>query len=194
MRPELQKAVQTLREGGIVAFPTDTVWGILVRPDDPAAVARVYAMKGRPTDQPLQLLVADLETAKRLLPEGFRDPRFTALAKRFWPGPLTLVVPAGRPFPAIAATKRLGLRIPDHPELRELLRALGGYLAATSLNRSGEPPVQSEAEARRFPVDLVVPGAAPKGQASSVVDLTEGRVVRAEAIPLEALAPFLEAP
>ena len=176
----------------MVALPTDTVWGLLVRPDDPAAVERVYAMKGRPKNQPLQLLVADLETARSLLPKDFDDPRFLALAERFWPGPLTLIVPAGRPFPAIGATERLGLRIPNHPELRALLRALGGYLAATSLNRSGEPPVQSEAEARRFPVDLVMGGKTPTGHASSVVDLSKGTILRADAIPEGELLPFLE--
>ena len=193
MRPDLAEAARVLAQGGLVAFPTDTVWGVLVRPDDPAAVARVYAMKGRPSDQPLQLLVADLETARSLLPEGFGDPHFTALAERFWPGPLTLVVPAGRPFPAIGAQRTLGLRLPDHPELRELLRALGGYLAATSLNRSGEPPVQSEAEARHFPVDRVVSGPPPPGRASSVVDLVEGRILRAGAIPEGELSRYLEA-
>ncbi len=193
MRPELAEAARVLEEGGLVAFPTDTVWGVLVRPDASEAVARVYQMKGRGREKPLQLLVADLEVAERLLPTGYRDARFWALAERYWPGPLTLVVPAGRTFPAIGAEQTLGLRLPDHPELRALLRAVGGFVAATSLNRSGAPPVQSEAEARGFPVDLVVPGPPPPGRASSVVDLVEGRVLRAEAIPEDALRRFLEA-
>jgi len=192
MRPDLAEAARVLEEGGLVAFPTDTVWGVLVRPDDPEAVARVYRLKGRAAERPLQLLVSDLEVARALLPEGYRDPRFSALAERFWPGPLTVVVPAGRSFPAIGARRTLGLRLPDHPELRELLRAVGGYAAATSLNRSGEPPVRTEAEARTFPVDWVVPGPPPPGRASSVVDLVRGRILRAEAIPAEALAPYLE--
>jgi len=193
MRPELAEAARVLEEGGLVAFPTDTVWGVLVRPDAPEAVARVYRMKGRGREKPLQLLVAELEVAERLLPEGFRDPRFWALAERYWPGPLTLVVPAGRAFPAIGAERTLGLRLPDHPELRALLRAVGGFVAATSLNQSGAPPVRSEEEARRFPVDLVVPGPPPPGRASSVVDLVEGRVIRAEAIPEDVLRRLLEA-
>jgi len=192
MRPELEKAVETLLKGGVVAFPTDTVWGVLVRPDDPAAVERVYAMKGRPKSQPLQLLVADLEAATGLLPKDYRDPRFFALAERFWPGPLTLVVPAGRPFPAIGARERVGLRIPNHPELQALLRALGGFLAATSLNPSGAPPVQSAEEAARFPVDHLVLGTPGAGRASSVVDLVEGRILRADAIPETELLPYLE--
>jgi len=147
MHPDLNEAVLVLRRGGVVAFPTDTVWGVLADPETPKAIERIYAMKGRPRSQPLQLLVADLEAATRLLPEGYHDPRFEALAARFWPGPLTLVLPAGKRFPAIGVHDRIGLRMPDHAELRALLKTLGGYAAATSLNRSGEPPVTSEEEA-----------------------------------------------
>ncbi len=193
MRPELAEAARVLEEGGLVAFPTDTVWGVLVRPDAPDAVARVYRMKGRNHKKPLQLLVAELEVAERLLPSGYRDPRFWALAEHYWPGPLTLVVPAGRAFPAIGAEQTLGLRLPDHPELRSLLRAVGGFVAATSLNKSGAPPVRSEEEAKSFSVDLVISGPPPPGRASSVVDLVEGRVLRAEAIAEDALRRFLEA-
>ncbi len=194
MDPDLAKAARVLEQGGIVAFPTDTVWGILVRPDDPEAVAKVYRLKGRRRDQPLQLLLADAELARRLLPQGYDDPRFVAFTQRFWPGPLTLIVPAGHPFPAIGATRTLGLRVPDHPALRSLLRKLGGLLAATSLNPSGQPPVRTEDEARRFAVDMVVPGPPPPGRASSVVDLTTGRILRAEALPAKVLIPLLEAP
>ena len=192
MRPELAKAAEVLREGGLVAFPTDTVWGLLVRPDHPEGVERAYRLKGRPRHRPFQLLVADLEAARTLLPEGYEDPRFLALAERFWPGPLTLVVPAGRRFPHIGAEKKLGLRVPNHPELVALIRTLGGFIAATSLNRSGKPPVRTQAEAQTFPVDWMVPGPPPPGLASSVVDLVEGKILRAEALPERQLAPYLE--
>lgn len=192
MGPELQKALHVLQKGGVVAFPTDTVWGLLADPENPVAIERIYAMKKRPRSQPLQLLVADLETARTLLPNDYKDPRFEALAERFWPGPLTLIVPAGRPFSLIGAHQRLGLRVPAHEALRKLLQAFGGYLAATSLNLSGKPPIKRAEEAQSFPVDYVVPGEPGTAAASSVVDLVEGRIVRSGAVPADELTLYLK--
>lgn len=173
-----------------MAFPTDTVFGVMARMEDEAACRRIYALKGREEKKPLQVLVADLESALGLAELGELKDRFLRLAEAFWPGGLTVVVPGRNIPPWISQDGSVGLRMPDHPWLRELLRRVGGYAAATSLNRSGEPPVRTEAEARAFAVDYVFPGEAG-GLASSVVDLRTGEVLREGAIPKEALRPYL---
>jgi len=187
---ELTEAAKTLKEGGLVAFPTDTVWGVLALMENEAACKRIYALKGRQEDKPLQVLVADLESALRLADLGPLEERFLRLAEAFWPGGLTVVVPGRGIPPWISKDGSVGLRMPAHDLLRELLRLVGGHAAATSLNRSGEPPVRTEAEARAFAVDYVFPGEAG-GLASSVVDLRTGEVLREGAIPKEALLPYL---
>ncbi|GAA6745859.1 MULTISPECIES: L-threonylcarbamoyladenylate synthase [Thermus] len=187
---ELEEAARALREGGLVAFPTDTVFGVLARLEDEAACRRIYEVKGRPEEKPLQVLVADLESALKLAQLGPLEGRFLRLVEAFWPGGLTVVVP-GRDIPSwISKDGSVGLRMPAHEVLRELLRRVGGYAAATSLNRSGEPPVRTAEEARAFAVDYVFPGEAG-GLASSVVDLRTGEVLREGAIPKEALLPYL---
>ncbi|MCS6868894.1 MAG: L-threonylcarbamoyladenylate synthase [Thermus sp.] len=187
---ELAEAAEVLKRGGLVAFPTDTVFGVMARMEDEAACRRIYALKGREEKKPLQVLVADLESALGLAELGELKDRFLRLAEAFWPGGLTVVVPGRNIPPWISQDGSVGLRMPDHPWLRELLRRVGGYAAATSLNRSGEPPVRTEAEARAFAVDYVFPGEAG-GLASSVVDLRTGEVLREGAIPKEALRPYL---
>ncbi|MCS7217919.1 MAG: L-threonylcarbamoyladenylate synthase [Thermus sp.] len=187
---ELAEAAEVLKRGGLVAFPTDTVFGVMARMEDEAACRRIYALKGREEKKPLQVLVADLESALGLAELGELRDRFLRLAEAFWPGGLTVVVPGRNIPPWISQDGSVGLRMPDHPWLRELLRRVGGYAAATSLNRSGEPPVRTEAEARAFAVDYVFPGEAG-GLASSVVDLRTGEVLREGAIPKEALRPYL---
>ena len=191
MLPEIAQAAAVLTRGGVVAFPTDTVWGLLADWRNREAVARLRALKGRGEEKPVQVLVESLEKARALLQDP-DDPRFLRLAAAFWPGPLTLVA-AGRGVPPwISREGTLGLRMPDHPGLLDLLRAAGGSLAATSLNRAGAPPVGSRREAEAFGADLVFPGAEPPGVASTVLDLARGRVLREGAIPAEALARYLE--
>ncbi|MGQ9510421.1 MAG: L-threonylcarbamoyladenylate synthase [Thermaceae bacterium] len=184
------QAVQALKTGKVVAFPTDTVWGVLTLLENEAGVRRIRAMKGREEDKPFQVLVADLESAHRLAHLGELEEKFLRLVRAFWPGGLTVVVPGRTIPPYISPDGSVGLRMPGHEVLREILRRVGGYAAATSLNKSGEPPVKSEEEARAFPVDYVFPGEA-KGLASSVVDLRTGKVLREGAIPKEALLAYL---
>ncbi|GLV47485.1 hypothetical protein TJA_06560 [Thermus sp. LT1-2-5] len=188
---ELEEAARTLREGGLVAFPTDTVFGVLAPMEDEAACRRIYQVKGRPEEKPLQVLVADLESALRLTELGPLESKFVRLVETFWPGGLTVVVPGRNIPPWISKDGSVGLRMPAHEGLRELLSRVGGYAAATSLNRSGEPPVRTAEEARAFAVDFVFPGEAG-GLASSVVDLRTGEVLREGAIPKEALLAYLQ--
>ncbi len=187
----LAEAVETLKKGGLVAFPTDTVWGVLARMEDEAACRRIYALKGRAEDKPLQVLVADLKAALALAEPGPLEGRFLKLAQAFWPGGLTIVVPGRGIPPWISQDGSVGLRMPNHEALREVLKGVGGYAAATSLNRSGEPPVRSLEGAKAFPVDYVFPGEA-LGLASSVVDLRTGQVLREGAIPREVLEAYLK--
>ena len=197
MDPDLQRTLETLRAGGLVAWPTDTTWGLLARADRPEALKRIYALKNRPEHKPLQLLVASAEAAADLVAPGPWRSGFERLAAAFWPGGLTLVVPAGPAAPpAVVHGGKVGLRVPADAELREVLAALGGWAAATSLNRSGEPPVASLAEAMRYAdrVDRVHPGEAGGRLASTVFDLRARRVLRAGAVAEATLWEVLEAP
>ena len=129
-----------------MAFPTDTVWGVLALMEDEAACKRIYEVKGRPEDKPLQVLVADLESALELVDLGPLEGKFLRLAEAFWPGGLTVVVPGKAIPPWISKDGSVGLRMPDHALLRELLRRVGGHAAATRLNKGGEPQVRPEAD------------------------------------------------
>ncbi len=141
------KAVAILRKGGIVAFPTDTVYGIGVDPFQPEAVKKLYKIKGRPKDKPIPILVGtgnDVETISQHLP-----PVFNQLVNQFWPGALTLIVEARNLSPEITAGgKTVGVRMPNHPLALELLRCFGGPIATTSANKSGEAPAISSQEVR----------------------------------------------
>ncbi len=145
---DIEKAVAALRAGGLVILPTETVYGLAADAGDPRAVAAVYAAKGRPSFNPLIAHVADLATARRI--SAF-DARAEQLTARFWPGPLTLVLPiAGEG--AVCDLARAGLdtvavRAPAHPIAHALLEAFGGPLVAPSANRSGRPSPTTFADA-----------------------------------------------
>jgi len=134
----IARAAELLRAGRLVAVPTETVYGLAARADSAKAVAEIYRAKGRPDFNPLIVHVAGLEMAERLAPF---DDRARVLASRFWPGPLTMVLPLreGAPIaPAVSAgLPTLALRMPAHPVMRALLAELGLPLAAPSANRSG---------------------------------------------------------
>ena len=138
-QPEaIETAVRCLAEGGLVAFPTETVYGLGADATNGDAIARVYLAKGRPSFNPLIAHVADLAAAREL---GRFDPDAERLAAAFWPGPLTLVVPrtpdCGVAELATAGLDTIALRVPDHPVARTLLVALGRPVVAPSANRSG---------------------------------------------------------
>lgn len=174
-RSGLTRAAQLIRSGGVIAFPTDTVYGLGAAADDEIAIKRVYRIKGRPAGLPLILMVA----AESQL-EGWvhLDSRAEALIRRWWPGPLTLILHAQD-----GAT--LGVRIPKHQVALELLRATGP-LMTTSANLHGKEPAMTAAEAGALPGVIAVldGGAAPGGTASTVLDLTgqEPHVLREGAI------------
>jgi L-threonylcarbamoyladenylate synthase len=134
----LQEAAEILREGGIVAFPTETVYGLGANALNPEAVARIYTAKGRPSTNPIIVHVADIASARALASEW--SDTAESLATRFWPGPLTLVVPKAASVADIvtAGGSTVGIRIPNHPIALQLLQQAGVPLAAPSANRSEE--------------------------------------------------------
>ena len=196
-------AIEVLRSGGIVAIPTDTVYGIGVALETPGGIERLFAAKSRPPDKAIALLVADATQATEI---GRLTSAARALADAFWPGGLTLVVPrrTDRPLPAAltggelapGAIPTVGLRVPDHDAPRALARALGP-LPTTSANRSGEPEARDADEIERLlgeSIDLILDGgSAAGGPASTVVDVTtdEPRILRAGAIDPDDIARCL---
>ncbi|MGJ0506985.1 MAG: L-threonylcarbamoyladenylate synthase [Methylocystis sp.] len=175
----IARAVEILREGGLVAFPTETVYGLGADATSGWAVARIYDAKGRPSFNPLIAHVADLAAAQReaLLPEAA-----VRLAEAFWPGPLTIVAPAA-PGGSVSELARAGLpsvalRIPDHPVALALIAALGRPVAAPSANRSGHvSPVTAAhvAEDLSGRVDMILDGGrTAAGLESTIVSFCEG--------------------
>ncbi len=180
----LDAAASLLMAGELVAFPTDTVHGIGVRRDDPPALERLFALKGRPSERRVAWLVAGLSQAREL---GLSvDGRAERLAQRFWPGGLTLGMSA-------PDGSTLGVRAPAHPTAQGLL-ARTGPLPTSSANRHGEPETLGPDEvlvafATSDGLAAIVDGRSPGGTASSVVDLTQdpARLLREGAVPRSAI-------
>lgn len=175
----IARAAAVIRAGGLVAMPTETVYGLAGNALEPASIARIYAAKGRPAHNPLIAHVADAAQAQTLAAEWPEMAR--ALAARFWPGPLTLVVrrKALVPTELTAGLDTFGVRVPDHPVALALIRAAGVPLAAPSANRFTEvSPVTAAQVARGLgaAVDLILDaGHTRVGIESSVVDVSGGR-------------------
>lgn len=173
----LAMASDRLREGGVVALPTETVYGLACSAFSAPGLSRLFDLKQREEVKPLPLQVASVHMA---LASGFAFPPPVArLAHAFWPGALTLVLPRPATLPSWFAPESdaVALRIPDHPVTLELLREMGMALAVTSANLSGQPPLtDAPSVARTFAsaVDLLVldGGPAAGGRASTVVDVT----------------------
>ncbi|HJL18035.1 MAG TPA: L-threonylcarbamoyladenylate synthase [Sandaracinaceae bacterium LLY-WYZ-13_1] len=176
MRRAIAEAVRVLRAGGLVAFPTETVYGLGADARRPAAVARIFAAKGRPADHPLIVHVADQAEARRWA-RAWPEPAHR-LAEAFWPGPLTLIVDKAQDVPdeVTGGQPTVGLRVPDHPLALELLRAFGGGVAAPSANRFGSvSPTTAAHVALELgdSVDLILDGGPCRvGVESSIVDLS----------------------
>jgi tRNA threonylcarbamoyl adenosine modification protein (Sua5/YciO/YrdC/YwlC family) len=170
-------AAKALRSGAVVAVPTDTVYGLAVDPSQPEAVAQLFALKERPTDVALPILVDGREQVSTVA--GPLDSAAEHLAKRYWPGPLTLVVPRRRTFTTDlggprSARHTVGVRWPDHPVVRALCRELGP-LAVTSANRHGAPPATRAGEvaetfAGRDELGVILDGGSCDGAPSTVVE------------------------
>ena len=168
----IEQALRILRAGGLAAFPTDTVYGVGALAFDGPAVESIYAAKDRPIEKAIPVLIADADDLDKVAVDV--PPMARILAARFWPGPLTLVVPKQPTLPeAVSATATVAIRIPDHPVARALLRA-AGPMAVTSANLSGQPsPVSAEEVMRQLNgrIPLVLDGGVtPGGIPSTLVD------------------------
>lgn len=192
-RPEVGRAVAILRDGGLVAFPTETVYGLGADAANPAALGRLYAVKGRPVEHPVIVHLADvaqLDEWAREIPTLAR-----ALAAACWPGPLTLVLRRTPRVPdaATGGLDTVGLRVPAHPLALELLTAFAGGIAAPSANRFGHVSPTTAAAVRAelgADVDLVLDGGpCAVGVESTIVDCTGGapRVLREGGVTRERL-------
>jgi L-threonylcarbamoyladenylate synthase len=191
------KAAEALRRGLVVAYPTDTLYGLAVDPTNAAAVARLFALKGRALDRAIPLIAADADQVRawtRLTPLAER------LASAFWPGPLTLVLEAARAIDdrVLGDGRTVAIRVPDQTVARALAAAAECPVTSTSANPSGQPPTADPDEvARSLPaVDVLIDGGlTPGGAPSTIVDATGNRpvLIRAGAIAwervLESLGP-----
>lgn len=197
----LRFAMIALERGELIAFPTDTVYALACAAAEPRAVSRFYRAKGRPADQPAILLCHNVGTLRHWVRFA---PRALDLADRYWPGPLTLVLPLNtRAMARLATGQRSALeqiakdgavaaRIPDHTVAHDVLWSWGMPLCTSSANRAGERPPRTGAEAAEAlgdDVAVVLDGECPLGQASSILDLAgrQPRVIREGAIPAEEL-------
>lgn len=173
---DIARAAEVLREGGVVAFPTDTVYGVGAHALLPASVERLYTVKQRPRDKAIPLLLSDVGALQQVaasIPGAAYD-----LARSFWPGALTIVLrrSAAVPDAVTAGGETVAVRVPDHAVVHDLIAALGAPLAATSANLSDQPApdtatgVLLQLDGR---IDLLLDGGrCPGGVASTVVDLT----------------------
>ena len=196
---EVGQAVRVLSSGGLVAFPTETVYGLGAAADDPAAVNRVFRVKGRPAGHPLIVHVADAAALVALTPEV--SEAAARLAEAFWPGPLTLVVRRGAAvLPSVTGGQdTVAVRVPAHPLALSLLGAFGKPIAAPSANRFGGVSPTTAEHVRAdlgAAVDLVLDGGACSvGLESTIVDLTGSSplVLRPGGVSVEALSDALGA-
>jgi L-threonylcarbamoyladenylate synthase len=181
MAPEVRRAAEILRAGGLVGFPTETVYGLGADASSAAAVARLYAAKRRPVDHPVIVHFADAAGAfawAREVPEAARK-----LAARFWPGPLTLILKRAQQAGdfVTGGQDTVGLRVPSHPVAQALLQAFKGAIAAPSANRFGEVSATTAAHVREdlaADADLVLEGGPSDiGIESTIVDLSGGKAV-----------------
>ncbi|MCL4370531.1 MAG: L-threonylcarbamoyladenylate synthase [Chloroflexi bacterium] len=196
-RELITRAAALIRAGEVVAFPTDTVYGIGAYSWDPEAVRRLYAIKERPGHKAIALLLSGPEQLPAVT--DYRGPDLELLARRFWPGGLTIVVPWREEIleAGLASIPTVGIRVPDHPIPRALIAEVGTPLATTSANLSGAPsPITAEEVDRQIGdrVALIIDGGpCPGGRDSTVVDLTTTppTVRRPGAVPVEALAALI---
>jgi L-threonylcarbamoyladenylate synthase len=192
-------AAAQVRAGRVVGMPTDTFYGLAVDPINLRAVDRVYEIKTRSRHKPLSLLIDSVDQAEDLVQDLSDD--FYALAQKFWPGPLTVIVKASSrlPLKVTANTGNVAIRVPDSAIALALVRAAGTPITATSANLSGASECTTAAEVRdqlgdRIPL-IVDGGTTPRTVASTIVDLSDGvkwRVIREGAVPIDQITEILD--
>jgi L-threonylcarbamoyladenylate synthase len=191
----IEEAAAVIRAGGVVIYPTETVYGLGCAPEIPDAVERLCTIKGR-ADKPLPLACSDTEAARRIV--AF-NPAAERLAERFWPGPLMLVLPARVEYPIwiTQGSETLGVRVPGHEVSRELAKLSSGVIVSTSANKSGEKPhatAKGAAYQLGDEVDLILDGGrTPLTKPSTVLDLSgeQARILRRGPITAEQIQEAL---
>lgn len=177
----LEEAIGTLQHGGVIAFPTDTVYGIGASLEHPEALRRIYDLKGRSPDKPLPILIARVTMLDQLSPDV--DERLVALAEQFWPGALTIILPAADHLPAEvkAPDNTIGVRLPNHSIPLTIAERAGGAIATTSANISGEDAAHAAAEIQHAfgsTIDVILDGGfSPQQNASTVIRVVDGEIV-----------------
>jgi len=195
---EISRASQMILQGNVVAFPTETFYGLGADALHVPALQKIFQIKGREEDKPLLLLIAD----RNWLPKWAETitPLAERLMERFWPGPLTLVFAACPYLPSLltANTGKIGLRISSHPVAQALVQAVGRAITATSANLSGHPGASSADEVSRVlgtRIEAILDGGKTAGGlGSTVLDVSSAspKILRQGAITQEELAPFFE--
>ncbi|MDH5815420.1 MAG: L-threonylcarbamoyladenylate synthase [Candidatus Nezhaarchaeota archaeon] len=188
VREALKPAIRSLRDGGILIYPTDTVYGIGCDPRNEEALIKLLTLKGR-SGKPLPLLASSIEIVRSIAEV---PPKAERLMRVFWPGPLTIVLPlkASLPDQVTMGERKVGLRIPNHVVARILAEGVGGLIVGTSANKSGEPPPRSFDEVDPYlkkMVSVVIDGGTcPLGVPSTVVEVDgEVKVIREGAVKVE---------
>lgn len=191
-RTEIEQARDCIAAGGVVAIPTDTLYGLAADATNPDALEKVYEIKGRPSGMALPVLVSGWEQVEMVTVVAGRSGELArTLAECFWPGPLTLVLPANPELPPrlTAGLDTIAVRMPDHEAPLALAAGLGRPITGTSANRSGEPDLTDPEELRRCLGGLVdgiiVSGEPPQGTASTIVAVSDDdlTLLRAGALP-----------
>lgn len=191
------KAARIIADAGVIAFLTDTFYGLGADPLNAAAVRKIKNLKGREDRKPILLLISDLTEVDRFIHQA---EFFKLVAHQHWPAPLTLIGAARSVVPEelTAGTKSLGVRLPDDENVRTLVRTCGGALTATSANPSGEPPARTAREVESYfstGVDLIVDGGDAKvTEPSTVLDVSASppKLVREGLVTREALKELFE--
>ena len=192
-----REAAKIIAEGGVIAFRTDTFYGLGANPLNAAAVQKIRELKGREDDKPILLLISDADQTDRFIIE--RTETFEKIARRHWPGPITLVAQARAELPQAltAGSGSIGVRLPGDDSVRELVRECGGALTATSANASGQTPARNPREVENYfgdKIDVIIDSGEVKvTQPSTVLDVTrsKGILVREGAISREQLEDVL---
>jgi L-threonylcarbamoyladenylate synthase len=195
---DLDEAAAWIGRGGIVAMPTETFYGLAADPRSSSAVESLLDLKGRPAGAALPLVAASIEQVEDWC--GPLPPRARRLARRFWPGPLSIVLAAREPLAAgvLAGGETIAVRVPSHPVTRALVARCGHPLTATSANRSGEPPARSAVDLAALARDprlyVIDAGETAGGRPSTIVDVREPtpRLVRDGAVPWNRVLESLE--
>ncbi|MDD6662310.1 MAG: L-threonylcarbamoyladenylate synthase [Lachnospiraceae bacterium] len=195
---QIRRAGDILKEGGLVAFPTETVYGLGGNALDAQASAKIYAAKGRPSDNPLIVHIADWDAIYKIVSEV--PPEAKKLADAFWPGPLTMILKKSDavPLATTGGLNTVAIRMPSNEVARALIRAGGGYVAAPSANTSGRPSPTCAAHVAQDlsgKIEMIIDGGSVDiGLESTIVDLTEGKptILRPGYINQEMLGQVLD--